>query len=125
MSVVRATRLTFLEEYRRDGRNTLWPAYAEAEQGLAVDLRPVVLADGRVDLHLTARVARIHPDAPGPPSPGGLPPVRSPVLTVADARVAALLDGKTTLLLSGLPAPTPQRDRRERLVLLADVLVGE
>ena len=125
VSVVRATRLTFLEEYRRGERDTLWPAYSEAEQGLAVDLRPVVLADGRVDLHLTARVARIHPDDPGPASPGGLPRVRSPVLTVSDARVAVLLDGKTTLLLSGLPAPTPVKDRRERLVLLADVRVTE
>jgi tetratricopeptide (TPR) repeat protein len=113
-NIARVARTTFLRDLRQGEGGRTWPVYDCVDEGLAVDFRPVLLPAGTVDLSATARVARVL-DAGGE-APGS----RSPVLAISLAEVRATLGPEESLLLTGLPAPTPVAARRDRLLVLLE-----
>ncbi|MCU0725291.1 MAG: tetratricopeptide repeat protein [Planctomycetes bacterium] len=113
-NIARVARTTFLRELRQGEGGRTWPVYDCVDEGLAVDFRPVLLPAGTVDLFATARVARVL-DAGGEAA-GSQPPV----LAVSLAEVRATLRPEEALLVTGLPAPTPVRERRDRLLVLLE-----
>jgi len=117
---LRSTRFTYMSGFFSGptrSRETAFPVYDSVEEGLAVEVRPVPGENGGIDLALRVRVARVLDREGG--SPEDARPER-PVLTVFEARIAATAAREKALLVTGLPAPTPVRDRRERLVLLVE-----
>ena len=82
-------------------------------------LRPVVLEDGVLDLSVTIRVARILDRGAAGAAPG-IPGSSRPLQAISSATVRAAITGEETLMIAGMPAPTPIRDDRDRLVLLVE-----
>lgn len=95
------------------------PVYDQVDEGLAVELRPIVLEDGVVELTVGVRVARILDRGPSGASPQVSGSAR-PLQTISAAEVRVPLTGDETLMISGIPAPTPSEDDRDRLVLLVE-----
>jgi hypothetical protein len=110
-------RRSFLREFRTGPDGERWPAYDSVDEGLVVEARPVALPEGGVTLSLSARVARVLDR--GAKEADASP--RAPVHAVSAGTVRANLDQGHALLLSGLPAPTPVEDRRDRLLLFITV----
>jgi len=113
---LRTTRYTYLSGFF-PARETSFPVYDSVEEGLAVEVRPLFGEKGGIDLALRLRVARVL-DREDPEGQNVRP--ERPVLTLSEARITATARPGSALLVTGLPAPTPVRDRRERLVLLVE-----
>ena len=115
---LRSTRSNYLSGFFGDPDGS-FPVYDSVEEGLAVEVRPVLRKDGGIDLLLTVRVARVLDEGP---KGKDAPRTGRPVLTVTEARIAAPAGKDSSLLITGLPAPTPVADRRDRLVLLVEAV---
>jgi hypothetical protein len=120
VNVSRITRDSFLLDIRTDEGAGPRPVYDSVDEGIAVEVRPVVTADGEVDLRLLVRVARI---LAGGAVGGGLV-VERPVQAVSVARARVTLTPDESLLLTGFPAPSGPGDRRDRLVVLVEAAEG-
>jgi hypothetical protein len=114
---LRSTRFSYLSGFyggKTGEPGSGFPVYDTVEEGLAVEVRPTPSPDGGIRLSVRVRVARIldtESDRTGS---------ERPVLSVAEALLAADVTKDDALIVSGLPAPTPVVDRRERLVLLLE-----
>jgi tetratricopeptide (TPR) repeat protein len=97
------------------------PVYDLIDEGLAVELRPVALSGGVIDLSVGVRVARILDRGSAGAAPRESGPER-PLQVISAAQVRAALSPEETLMITGLPAPTPTEGRRDRLVLLVETV---
>ncbi len=118
VNISRITTSRYLRNYEAtDGVSR--PVYDQVDEGLAVELRPIVLEDGVVELTVGVRVARILDRGPSGASPGVSGATR-PLQTISTAEVRVPLTSEETLMISGIPAPTPTENDRDRLVLLVE-----
>ena len=116
VNLSRITRFRYLSEFRTDEGGGAWPVYDSVDEGVVVEARPVVLGEESVRVLLGVRVARILARETESPSP--------PLQAVSATRIRATLAPDEGLLVAGLPAPTPLRERRDRLVVLVTAEVG-
>jgi tetratricopeptide (TPR) repeat protein len=122
VNLSRVTTTRYLRGHVDDG-GTPRPIYDHVDEGLVVELRPIVLEDGMVDLTAGVRVARILDRGPSGASPGASGSTR-PMQAISTAQVRVPLTGNETLMISGIPAPTPIEDDRDRLVVLVETVKG-
>ncbi len=118
VSVSRITTSRYLRGHVAEGGVTR-PVYDLVDEGLAVELRPIVLRDGVIDLTVGVRVARILDRGPAGAAPAASGSGR-PLQALSAAEVRVPLTGGETLMISGIPAPTPITGDRDRLVLLVE-----
>jgi hypothetical protein len=116
VNLSRITRFRYLSEFRTDEGGSAWPVYDSVDEGVVVEARPVVLGEESVRVLLGVRVARILARETESPSP--------PLQAVSSTQIRATLAPDEGLLVAGLPAPTPLRERRDRLVVLVTAEVG-
>jgi tetratricopeptide (TPR) repeat protein len=119
--LIRSTRFTYLAGFRSGKEGVAWPVYDSVEEGLAFEARPTIVADGEIRLAATVRVARIldRETADAEPAVPG-----KPVQTIAEAGLTGIVSSDSALLVTGLAAPTPVRERRDRLVLVVTATEG-
>lgn len=115
VNLTRVVRSSFHAGDRSGRSGETWPEYSEVDEGVEIELRALVRADGEFDLRTGVRVARVLSRSPED-SAGSSP--EGPVQTISVARARARLAAGQGLLISGLPAPTPVVGRRDRMVVL-------
>ncbi len=114
----RVTRTGFLREVRAGEAGRTWPVYDFVDEGFVVEVRPVRLPEGTIDLSASLRVGRLLVGGEEPA------PFEAPPLAVSYARVRATLTPDDALLAVGLPSPSPAVGRRDRLAVLLAAAEG-
>jgi len=119
VNVSRVTTSRYLRGHVAEG-GIRRPIYDQVDEGIAVELRPVVLEDGVIDLSIGVRVARILDRGAAGAAPE-MPGAARPLQAISSVTVRAALTMEETLMIAGIPAPTPIRGGRDRLVLLVEM----